>query len=104
MTDADLRLRAAFAADEPPTRDPAFALTIMDRIARRRLAMDLAGAAVAAVAAAVILWALWPVLARGLDPLMANAWRSFGPVVAVLAVIASLIAFDRAPGMLRRST
>jgi hypothetical protein len=44
--------------------------------------------------AALVLWALWPVLARAIDPLAEDLWRTVAPAVAALAVVASLLALE----------
>ena len=43
MSDADDRLKALFAADAPPARDPAFVLEVAHRMQQRRLWLELIG-------------------------------------------------------------
>lgn len=66
MTQADDRLRALFAAEQPPARDPAFCADTMARVARRRFQQDLALLGLTGLVAATILWAVWPVIAPAL--------------------------------------
>ena len=42
MTQADDRLKALFALDEPPARDPAFSTAVMEQVMRRRFQEDVA--------------------------------------------------------------
>jgi len=42
MSDADDRLKALFALDEPPVRDPGFVLQTAQLIQKRRLWLELA--------------------------------------------------------------
>jgi hypothetical protein len=93
MTQADLRLREAFAADLPPARDPAFTLAVMAKVAQRKLVFDLVSAGVMAVAAGVGLWALWPVLSQAM-PLAAGAWDAVAPGAAALAGVIAILAAD----------
>ncbi|PZQ62561.1 MAG: hypothetical protein DI570_10340 [Phenylobacterium zucineum] len=98
MTDADDdRLRALFASDAPPARDPAFSAEVMAAVARRRLLADLAGLAVAALVGGLVIWALWPLL----GPAVVAASASLAPFAAALtvALLAWLVAD---PGMVHR--
>jgi hypothetical protein len=78
MTDADDRLAALFAEDEPPARDPAFSAAVMQEIARRRFQTDVALLSGAAAIGGVVLWVLWPTLA----PALAVLGESLMPVMA----------------------
>jgi hypothetical protein len=88
MTDEDLRLRALFAEDEPPARDPAFSAAVMAEVARRRFAIDTALLAAAAAAGGFVLWALWPTLA----PMVETLSQGLFPVVACLTLAATAVA------------
>ncbi|MBW8814371.1 MAG: hypothetical protein JF588_13165 [Caulobacterales bacterium] len=88
MTDADARLRALFAEDEPPARDPAFVAAVAHRLERRRLAQDVAWLAAAAAVGGLVLWALWP----GLQPLLAAAGQNLAPVAGALALAGAVVA------------
>jgi hypothetical protein len=75
MTQADQRLKALFAAGEPPARDPAFSARVMEQVLRRKLREDLLLLSGLSLLGGLMLWALWPVLAtaavavtRGLAP------------------------------------
>lgn len=62
MTDADARLKALFAEDEPPARDPLFTTEVMAAIARRAFYLDVAMLSGVTVLGGLVLWACWPVL------------------------------------------
>ncbi|WP_296600069.1 hypothetical protein [Phenylobacterium sp.] len=88
MTDADSRLKALFAEDEPPARDPVFSTAVMEELARRRFVADMALIAALAVGCGFALWLawprlapVWPVLAQGLAPLGACATLAIGAVM-----------------------
>lgn len=88
MTEADARLKALFAEDEPPARDRAFSAALMARLERRRFAMDLAGLAGVASLGGLVLWALWP----SLQPTLAMAGQGLIPVAASLVLALSVLA------------
>ena len=56
----EARLKELWALDEPPATDPAFVLTVIARIARRRFWADAMTLASLVIATAVILWAMAP--------------------------------------------
>jgi hypothetical protein len=87
MTDADDRLKALFAADEPPARDPQFSAAVMAEVARRQFVWDVGVLSVAAGAVAGVLWASWPTVA----PALAGLGQSLLPVGACLTLAASAI-------------
>ena len=87
MTDADDRLRALFAQDEPPARDPAFSSAVMEAIVRRRFMIDLAMLSGVSAVGGVSLWALWPVI----QPLLVNASQDLFPVAGLLALAAATV-------------
>jgi len=95
MTDADLRLKALFAEDEPPARDPAFSTAVMEELARRRFAADIALLAAVAVGCGFALWLVWPRLA----PLMPTLAEGLAPLgaCATLAVAAVMLLDGRIP-------
>lgn len=88
MTDADDRLKALFAQDEPPARDPAFSTAVMEEIARRRFLADVALLGAAAAAGGFVLWALWPTL----SPMLTTLSQGLVPVVACLTLAATAVA------------
>jgi hypothetical protein len=83
-------LEALFADDLPPYHDLAFEAGVMKRVARRRLALELAWGALVAAISALILWALGPVLVPVLKP-VGQTLLIFAPLVAVAATAAFLI-------------
>ena len=82
MTDTDDRLRALFAADEPPARDPAFSAAVMEAVMRRRFLLDMALLAGATAVGALVLWALWPAI----QPWLVEMSAGLAPVAAALAL------------------
>lgn len=90
MSEADIMLKALLAMEEPPARDPAFALAVMERIERRRFWTELLMGAPVAVAVCVALWALSPFLTDA-----AVQWIgpfAQGALMPVLAVVLTLLA------------
>ena len=73
-------LAALWAEDEAPAHDPAFVIAAMQRLARRRLVLNVLSLAPLAAAAAAVLWALGPNLRQALS--------AFGPVLEPLNVAA----------------
>lgn len=69
MTPADARLKALFAADEPPARDPEFSTAVMEKMARRRCLQDLALLAGVSAVGGAALWGFWPILLPALTKL-----------------------------------
>ena len=86
--DADARLKALFAGDEPPARDPAFSTAVMAEVARRRFLGDMALLAAATAAGGFVLWALWPTL----SPLLTTVSQGLVPVVACLTLAVAAVA------------
>ena len=82
--DADLRLKALFAGDEPPARDPIFAAAVMARVERRRFILDVAYLTGATALGGLVLWALWPAL----SPLLVDAGPTLAPAAAALTLAA----------------
>ena len=92
MTDADDRLKALFAADAPPARDPAFTAAVMGEIARRRFLVDMAMLAGVSLLGGLALWSIWPALSS----LLASLGPSLSPVMAGLSVaITAVVLLDR---------
>lgn len=90
MTSPDDRLKALFAADAPPARDPAFTTAVMADVARARLRGELMVHGTVSLIGAAVLAVLWPVVApvievvaRGLVPMAIAA------SVAVVVVVAT---------------
>lgn len=87
MTDADDRLKALFAEDEPAARDPAFSTAVMAEVIRRRFIVDMALLAAAATAGGFLLWALWPLL----QPMLVPLSRGLAPVGACVTLAATAV-------------
>lgn len=83
----DDRLKALFAADEPPAFDPAFSAAVIGKLARRRLLVDLAGLSGAAALGGLILWAVWP----SLEPLVSHLGEGMAPVAACATLAAAVL-------------
>jgi hypothetical protein len=82
MTETDDALRALFAADAPPVRDPAFEASVMESVARRRFQADVALLSGVTVLGGLALWALWPVIA----PALARVGEGMAPVAACVSL------------------
>jgi len=95
MTNADDRLKALFAEDEPSARDAAFSTAVMEEIARRRFLADVGILSGVSFAGGLVLWSLWPSLA----PMLENLSQGLVPVVACLTLAATAVAvLDRRVG------
>jgi hypothetical protein len=92
MTDAedrgaDDRLKALFAQDEPPARDPAFSTAVMEAVVRRRFIEDLALLSGVTLVGGAVLWALWP----SLSPVVTSLSQGLAPVAACLTLAAIVV-------------
>ena len=96
MSDADLKLKAIFAADAPPARDPAFNLAVLHRIERRRLMLSTLVHAALAVALAGVLWAVWSAAADQVLDVSAEYAPAVALVVAALACLGLIEALQDA--------
>ncbi|MEO8114543.1 MAG: hypothetical protein ABI655_09185 [Phenylobacterium sp.] len=98
MSNADDRLKALFALDEPPARDAAFSAVVMEAVARRRLLGDLVLLGGASAVGGVALWAAWPTL----QPAIVAISQGLAPGAAVLALLlcAGVILSGRAGAIL----
>jgi hypothetical protein len=85
MTDADLK--ALFAEDEPPPRDPVFSAAVMAEVARRRFIIDMALLTSVATAGGFLLWALW----LPLQPVLAQLSAGLAPLGACLTLAAASV-------------
>ena len=87
MTDPDRLLKNLWAEDEPPARDAAFVIAVMETAARRRLLWRVLALAPLAAAAGAVLWALGPVIGGSLGPLVGPAQgQTLGEVAAALTM------------------
>ena len=82
MTQADDRLKALFAGDEPPARDPAFSMAVMEKVMRRRFQEDLAILCGVSLAGGAVLWPLWPML----QPALVTLSEGFAPALGAAAL------------------
>ena len=79
---ADDRLKALFAADEPPPRDPAFSAAVMETLVRRRFQEDVLVLSGATAVGGVSLWALWPTL----QPVLVTLSQGFAPALGAIGL------------------
>ena len=87
MTTPDDRLKALFAADLPPARDPAFQAEVLAGLARRRFALDLARLSGACGLGALALGVLWPAL----SPTLADLGHSLAPAAMGVVLAGSVV-------------
>jgi hypothetical protein len=89
---ADDRLQALFAQDEPPARDLGFTLAVMEKVARRRLMLSLAMLALPTLLAMLVLWAVAPAF----QPLFESVAEGVWPAVpaAILAGFLALLSWQ----------
>ena len=97
MSDDD-RLKALFAYDEPPQRDPAFSSAVTAEVIRRRFLADVAVLSGVSLLGGAALWALWP----SLQPALVTVSQGLAPalVAAALAVTAGVILTGGRPAAL----
>ena len=97
MSDDD-RLKALFAYDEPPQRDPAFSSAVMAEVMRRRFLADVAVLSGVSALGGTALWALWP----SLQPALVAISQGLAPaiVAGALVVCAGMIISGRHAGEL----
>jgi hypothetical protein len=84
---ADHRLKALFAEDEPPARDPAFSTAVMAEIVRRQFLEDVAKLVGVSLIGGMVLWLLWP----SLTPVVTSLSQGLAPVAACLTLAAIVI-------------
>ena len=87
MTQADDRLKALFAEDEPPARDPVFSMAVMERLMRRRFLEDVGILSAVSLVGGAVLWPLWPVL----QPALVTLSQGFAPVLGAVALAACAV-------------
>lgn len=84
-------LAALLAEDEAPARDPAFTAAVMARVARRRAWFATLASAPMAVATAVVLWALHPLLRWPAKPFAGLVMEGLAPAAATLGMTVSMV-------------
>ena len=95
MSSAETKLAQAFAADQPPARDYAFALSVLERMERRRAWNELMDGLPIVLAASGLLWLLAPTIGRAVQAgLAALNSQSF---VAAIVLVVTLLLFVFAP-------
>jgi hypothetical protein len=85
MTESERLLAELWADDEPPMRDTAFSLAVMEAVAKRRFRRGLANLAAVTVAMGAVVWALAPsadAMSRALA--QAPVGDLLGPVAAAV--------------------
>jgi len=82
MTQADDRLRALFAQDEPPAQDPVFAMSVMEQVMRQRFREDVALLSGVSVIGAGALWLVWPTL----QPALVSVSQGLAPALGAMAI------------------
>ncbi len=81
------RLSRAFALDEPPARDLGFTVAVMERVARRQLRDSILMLIPPALVAAILLWAVVPVLQPLAESVSTGLWPAL-PAIVVAAFLA----------------
>jgi len=101
---SDREFEALWIATEAPARDSVFALAVEDRIARRRMQVDIAARFGAAAAVFAGTLALWPTVLARADALV-DSLDAAGPALAAVAVLgAAMVWLTREPVEVWRSS
>lgn len=82
MTQADDRLKALFALDEPPAQDLVFSAAVMEQVMRERLRDEVALLCAVSVVAAGVLWLIWPTL----QPALVSLSQWLAPALGAIGV------------------
>jgi hypothetical protein len=102
MRQADDRLKALFAQDEPPTPDPIFSTAVMEQVMRQRFREDVALLCAVSVVFAGVLWLVWPTLQVALVTLSQGLAPALGAIA--LAFCAAMILGGRPASALGLAT
>jgi hypothetical protein len=89
MTQADDRLKALFALDEPSARDPVFSTAVMEKVMRQRFREDVALLSGVSVVGGGALWLVWPTLQPALVAVSQGLFPALGAIA--LAFCAAMI-------------
>jgi len=102
MTQSDDRLKALFAMDAPPARDPAFCTEVIEEVMRQRLREDIALLCAVSVIFAGVLWLVWPTL----QPALVAVSQGLAPALGAmgLALCAAMILGGRPTSVLGLAT
>ena len=84
MTQADDRLKALFAQDEPRVHDPVFATAVMEKVMRRRFQEDVAMLSGVSVMGGGVLWLVWPTI----QPVLLALSQGLAPALGAAAIAA----------------
>ena len=97
--DLDARLARLLGEDGLAERDAGFTLAVLNRLARRRMAVELAGLGAVSLAVGGVAWAAAPSLAL----LIGQFGHSLAPAgaVSVVALSIAALAVGLSPGLLR---
>ena len=88
MTQADDRLKALFAQDEPEVRDPVFATAVMEKVMRRRFQEDVAMLSGVSLVGGGVFWLVWPTI----QPALVALSQGLAPALGAAAVAACALA------------
>jgi hypothetical protein len=87
MTQADDRLKALFAQDEPASLDPAFSTAVMEKVMRRRFQEDVALLSGLSVVGGGVFWLLWPTL----QPAVLSLSQGLAPALGAIGLAAGAL-------------
>ena len=82
MTQADDRLKALFALDEPASRDPVFSTAVMEKLMRRRFQEDVALLSGLSLVGGGAFWLLWPTL----QPAILSLSQGLAPALGAIGL------------------
>jgi FtsH-binding integral membrane protein len=82
MAQADDHLKALFAQDEPPARDAAFSMAVMEQVMRQRFREEVALLCGVSVIGAGVLWLVWPTL----QPALVAVSQGLAPALGAMAI------------------
>jgi hypothetical protein len=97
MTTSDDRLKALFAADLPPARDPAFQANVLAALVRHRFLGELGLISATSLLGGAALGVLWPTL----GPVLARLGQDLAPAAIAMGIAVSILALasDRSGGL-----